>query len=175
MQKWWRHLNFQLKYFSLESFIASKIRTKFRPQFTCSLLNLLALKMCWPENTCAGTRGRVMDTWGTAPPGDVTWGRWVGLRREWCVESGVPSKKILKKLLHKKRVAVYLLARTRLARQLDTPIIRTTAWVEEEEREFISLPLRSQGNLKFGYFTSLLDIDGKEMYRKGWSTSRIVH
>ena len=122
-KKWWRHLNFKLKYSSLESFITSKIRTKFRPQFTCSLLNLLALRTCWPENTCAGTRGRVMGTWGTAP-GDVTWGRWVGVRRECGVESGVPSKKITNKLLLEITVAVYLVARTGLAHQLDRDWIR---------------------------------------------------
>lgn len=57
-------------------------------KYTCSLLNLLALRMCWPKNTWAGTRGRVGGIWGWGP-GDTAWG---GVRRECGTDSGVPSE-----------------------------------------------------------------------------------
>ena len=40
--------------------------------------------------------------------------------------------------------------------------------------EFIPLPFPFPGKLKFGYSTSQLCSEGKEMYKKAWCTCRVV-
>ena len=83
-QKWWRHLNFQLNYSSLESFITSKIRTKFPPP-----VYLLSVKFAGAQNVLTRehmrwyTRkghGYMRNSSWRCHLGKVGWGE----QRMWC-------------------------------------------------------------------------------------------